>query len=162
MWVWGDTWTLLSFCFFLSFVAAGMFELWCDHTHRQRWRSVTPQSPGLSRLCSLPTVTLPVVTGGPSHLSSSPVTHLPEPDWLETVVQMRASRGHCAFVYGHILGRMPLKTGSALRACVCVHVRACARVQKVTKLIWFTVLLLCVNKQPVQGLCRSCPDSGHT
>lgn len=42
-------------------VVAGKCVLGCDHTHQQRWRSVTRQSkPG-----SLPTVTLPAVTGRP-------------------------------------------------------------------------------------------------
>lgn len=51
--------------------------------------------PGLSRLCSLPTVTLPVVTGGFSHWSNTSVTQ--GLVYWKRSLRFLASRGHCAF-----------------------------------------------------------------
>lgn len=87
------------------------FHLWLQVCLNAGVRSHTPEEvtvcdwsePGLSPLCSLPTVTLPVVTAGFSHWSSSSVTPLSSGLVYRRSFRFSASRGHYAFLCGDIL-----------------------------------------------------------
>lgn len=73
--------------------------------------------PGLSRLCSLPTVTLPVVTGGFSHWSNTSVTQ--GLVYWKRSLRFWASRGHCAFPHWETF----VKNAPENRKCnMCVRV----------------------------------------
>lgn len=134
-WAWRHTWRhsfhlfhnsdFVALCdFFLSLVAAGMFELWCDHRHQQRWRSVTRQSLGWADSALFPQ----------SHFQLSLVDFL-------TVAAVQSLSFHKAWFSGK--GHLDFSQQGALWFCVCryfvktapgnrkcivsVRVRACVR-----------------------------------